>query len=576
MDGSESLHIDDQEENGDEFYEKIEAPKFVDLTAPDPYNPGDDRYWFCLRVAKALTTPRTKKQLSNPDAFRSVRNPKTTATAVPKSRVAAKALVFHSPKKSVRTKSSLELNTPVNALCAEMKKLEITSAKKQLPPDAAKKQLRGREVKSRVFDGLHSQNHKNRKAKCSKYLKKNNTEENSQQYHYPVPHERDENDFSEAEIEEKIRNGSQGLCSTFKNNEGNENEGPLTNKVEASSDACGSDSNSLSNCEGRSSENDDKRHTSTSDDKENDTEVMESDDKENVSASDDNRESDLKVSHIERKILGKHETPKGNQKTTEAKSKQSKENSTTAASSAQGLKHKKPKPTNPKPFRLRTDERGILKEQEKKLYPAPLSEITTVPSVPGGSLQKKCHNAIQRIEKCIEQTENCTHTNENIEKETNRAQISQPQKETCSLKNSKDRVRRKFSSAPLRHTISSQKKLVASQQECSPDKSSLKLGSKLRRTKSPSMKEHARPREAASGRKEMISVMTTDQLGTIKENSPTILEAKKAAKPTESRGKGSVSPVSRPSLQGRRFKTIAKEPNFHAIHVPKSCTRRVA
>ncbi len=74
----------------------------------------------------------------------------------------------------------------------------------------------------------------------------------------------------------------------------------------------------------------------------------------------------------------------------------------------------------------------------------------------------------------------------------------------------------------------------------------------------------------------MISVMTTDQLGTIKENSPTILEAKKAAKPTESRGKGSVSPVSRPSLQGRRFKTIAKEPNFHAIHVPKSCTRRVA
>jgi hypothetical protein len=37
--------------NGEEdFYEKIEAPKFVDLNAPDQYHPGDDRYWFCLRV----------------------------------------------------------------------------------------------------------------------------------------------------------------------------------------------------------------------------------------------------------------------------------------------------------------------------------------------------------------------------------------------------------------------------------------------------------------------------------------------------------------------------------------------
>ncbi|KAJ6310342.1 hypothetical protein OIU76_015133 [Salix suchowensis] len=37
--------------NGEEdFYENIEAPKFVDLNAPDHYHPGDDRYWFCLRA----------------------------------------------------------------------------------------------------------------------------------------------------------------------------------------------------------------------------------------------------------------------------------------------------------------------------------------------------------------------------------------------------------------------------------------------------------------------------------------------------------------------------------------------
>ena len=33
----------------DEFYDKIEAPKFVDFTVPDHYSP-DDHYWFCLRV----------------------------------------------------------------------------------------------------------------------------------------------------------------------------------------------------------------------------------------------------------------------------------------------------------------------------------------------------------------------------------------------------------------------------------------------------------------------------------------------------------------------------------------------
>lgn len=36
-------------EEDDEFYEGIEAPKFVDFTVPDPSRP-DDRSWFCVRV----------------------------------------------------------------------------------------------------------------------------------------------------------------------------------------------------------------------------------------------------------------------------------------------------------------------------------------------------------------------------------------------------------------------------------------------------------------------------------------------------------------------------------------------
>lgn len=39
----------EQQEEDEEFYENMEAPKFVDLTLQDPFRP-DDRYWFCLRV----------------------------------------------------------------------------------------------------------------------------------------------------------------------------------------------------------------------------------------------------------------------------------------------------------------------------------------------------------------------------------------------------------------------------------------------------------------------------------------------------------------------------------------------
>lgn len=47
----DSVISSNAEVNGgdEEFYEKIEAPKFVDFTVPDHYCP-DDRYWFCLRV----------------------------------------------------------------------------------------------------------------------------------------------------------------------------------------------------------------------------------------------------------------------------------------------------------------------------------------------------------------------------------------------------------------------------------------------------------------------------------------------------------------------------------------------
>lgn len=41
---------EEEEEYDSVFYEDIEAPKFVDLTAPDAACPADDPSWFCLRV----------------------------------------------------------------------------------------------------------------------------------------------------------------------------------------------------------------------------------------------------------------------------------------------------------------------------------------------------------------------------------------------------------------------------------------------------------------------------------------------------------------------------------------------
>ncbi|XP_048431663.1 uncharacterized protein LOC125473207 isoform X2 [Pyrus x bretschneideri] len=72
-----------------------------------------------------------------------------------------------------------------------------------------------------------------------------------------------------------------------------------------------------------------------------------------------------------------------------------KENSTSVASNAHGEKYRKPKPTKPKPFRFRTDERGMFKEAtlEKKVH-APLKEITLI-RTPGAKSTSKHQNVIQ-------------------------------------------------------------------------------------------------------------------------------------------------------------------------------------
>lgn len=303
-------------------------------------------------AAKALTTPHNKKRLSNLGAFRSVRNPKPPALAVPKNRRVAKALVFHSPKKTVRMNLSKSTELSVRRLCAEMKKLEIASGKKDalgsskpVPVDSSRKRFRGREVKSRVYDSLHPKKCQVKEAKFSTHLKKRDGDEEEVQMHcVPTPYEDTENDSSDMEIEEKSRNGSLAKCSisgTSEGENGNEHkeywgtqktsELPLgENKSEAMSDPSRSEGTLLENCKEKNTgngnvsltedqngegnitsergdiqeqvksspakgtvpsaiETDQNENASVSDDKENEGEVINNDDKENASASNDNR-----------------------------------------------------------------------------------------------------------------------------------------------------------------------------------------------------------------------------------------------------------------------------------------------
>ncbi|KAK9286980.1 hypothetical protein L1049_015388 [Liquidambar formosana] len=757
-------------EVSDEFYEEIEAPKFVDLTVPDPYRP-DDRYWFCLRVgcdqkheeeldseavyknfvlrvmaarspnvrlrkalyrkapsasmkcplsapaksskarvsrlaiissisqkigdakvkvrplpkpsstpnvkanqssiaSKALTTPRNKKCLPNPDSFRSVRNPKATIIQVPKSRVVAKALVFQSPKKTIKSKTSLELDTPVKKICEGMKKLEITSQRKRvlgysiksskdirhdlnkpLPLEASSKQLNKQKVKSRVEDSLHSQSCKAQKAKSSRCLKRK-SKENIQKCSDFVPHEGVEKDSSDMEIDGKSRNVSLAVrlrSGSSKSNEGNGHkellttEKPLENfssaiptqekatssleqpPLEENSDpglsnASRGDMNSPSiseetdslknvipkfqapNGQGdgshEGSEHEEKIKSSSENGKISEGEPPEYQTSEGA-GHDSEHEEKIKSSSENEKI-SEGEPPEyqtsagaGHDSEHEEKIKSSSENEKISeacvTTGAQGSKYRKPKPTNPKPFRLRTDERGILKEanmERRFLLLTPVKETTTFPRFPSAKSQRKHENDIQRNEKYRGQSKNNNDTNEGSEEASQKiTPINQPQQvRTACMKTPKGQVEPKTGRITLeRRTVSTNQKPshLTSRLGCDRDNAVQKSANSIRKTKSLSLRHQlVRPRGVTPTRKAVVSPMTPGQLCVIKEKSSKFSRLEEAGKPSENDAiptiKASASTAPRSLSRGRRPSTVPKEPNFHSIHVPKSCTRKLA
>ncbi|XP_060168024.1 uncharacterized protein LOC132598898 [Lycium barbarum] len=623
------MDVNEGGEDDEVFYERIEAPKFVDFSTPDHYCP-DDRYWFCLRVgcdqkheedmdsekiykdfvlrvmaarspnvrlqkalirraagknikcpltvpakssksrlsklaavsnisrkliddnekvshpskptstpkirgkqvaAKYLTTPRNKKCISNPNSFRSVQNPKPAALAVPKNRTIAKALVFNSPKKAISLKKSVELRIPLTKLCQGIKKLEITDQKKRLMDYSGK----SKDTKPNRGDPLRNKNTQKDKSKTPKNTGKSKTR---------VPREDRPVHSTNIQCQAKLdtpcgsKNMAANECSkpetdlalAYGNKDSTQPETNVcsalqsTKNQDLASDAvtdelnCNADHKDLvGNDQPQSQLSSGEDHSGTEMNTSegaahHHSECMDNDDKENVSIPDENRSLSNNINQAGQKVLGVQKMQKVIKKNAQPVAKNLKEGLLSTNAGASGMKPKKPKPTNPKPFRLRTDERGILREAD---------------------LQRKKQGNVEYHDEENRCNEDSTEGNARDSKGL-RNDLSK-ESGIKSNKTSDGKVRLRKSSITPERSQATQAKTTNLRNAKSPMGSCLRQGQEL-------------------------SVI---QEGKLHENGSATLPRAKALTP------------SRTLSRGRRPLTIPKEPHFHTAHRPKSCTRNL-
>ncbi|XP_076927458.1 uncharacterized protein LOC143591017 [Bidens hawaiensis] len=533
-------------------------------------------------AAKYMTTPRNKMCQPNPNSFRSVQNPKTTTVDVVKSRAVAKALVFRSPKKAIVLKKSVELHTPLTKICEGMKRLGLASQKKTVKGSVSKPKKTETEDSSRKqLKICRSEKKSLASAKSTKTENKKTFTEKCQSVHEQVVdvkpndgftsevskkedmihHETsatsnshalkaEYNDLSSIEDKENI------ICAEDHSNEAKGKSSIPHETSEASNlHALRAEIKDLSNIE-------DKENMVNAEDHSKIKDVSNIEDKESmVSAEDHSKIKDMSniedkenmvsaedhSNEVEEKALIPHETseasnshPLGAEIKGLSNIEEDKENMVTEDHSNEVnvgfeneqmddgkenalnpqdnnrsnqplgdkmlnkeihkknkvvqtagpgvMKCKKPKPTSIKPFRLRTDERGILKEAnlEKKLHlPAPKKEVAKDTSV------------IKRTYRVPK--------NENFSNDTARKRPeSTLQRPMTSLKTRSQRI-------------------------------------------------------------------PGQQLGVIKEKSSKLL-----SDVTVGANKSRAVSAARSTSRGKQPVTIAKEPNFHTSHLPRTCSKIVA
>ncbi|KAJ8572452.1 hypothetical protein K7X08_008963 [Anisodus acutangulus] len=609
-------------EDDEAFYERIEAPKFVDFSTPDHYCP-DDRYWFCLRVgcdqkheedmdsakiykdfvlrvmaarspnvrlqkalsrhaagknikcpltvpakssksrlsklaavsniprkliedkekvshpskptstpkirgkqvaAKYLTTPRNKKCIPNSNSFRSVQNPKPAALAVPQNRTIAKALVFHSPKKAISLKKSVELRTPLTKLCQGIKKLEITDQKKRLLDYSGKL----KDTKPNRKNPLKNRSSQKDKSKTPKNTRKSQTR---------IPREarpvHSTNIRNQAKLDKQChsKNMRENECSkpaevdlvlTDGNKDSTQPETHVCSALQSTKNqdlasdelTCDADHKSVAGIDHPQSrlpsgENNNGTELNTPEGEgHHHSECMDSDDKENVSVPDENRSLTHNINQAGQRVLGVQKMQKVIKKNAQPTAQNLKENLLSTNAGASGMNPKKPKPTNPKPFRLRTDERGILREAD---------------------LQRKKQGNVEYPDNENRCTEDNPEGNERDPKGL-RNDLSKENGMKSNKTSEGKVILRKSSITPERSHATTQVKTANIRNAKSPMGTCLRQGQQL----------------------------TVIQEGRLHENGSAALPRAKAFMP------------SRTLSRGRRPLTIPKEPHFHTAHRPKS------
>ncbi|KAK6159170.1 hypothetical protein DH2020_006484 [Rehmannia glutinosa] len=237
-------------------------------------------------AAKYLTTPRNKNCTQNQNSFRSVQNPKPTNIEVSKSRMVAKALVFRSPKKTIKVKTSAELRTPISKLCEGMNKLEISSQRK-LPSGYSSKIS---EISSNSSKTCTNQEVKS--GRCIKSKMKGKLSQQASKKLMGDDHadklKNDESIDVKQQSDEKVAEEFEPQKSTHEEapSVDSKTEGNCLDLKRCNNSSEGNENGSIENC-GEPVDN--LNANNTSEGERNGHEFMDGDDKENAAASDENR-----------------------------------------------------------------------------------------------------------------------------------------------------------------------------------------------------------------------------------------------------------------------------------------------
>ncbi|XP_020087537.1 E3 ubiquitin-protein ligase RBBP6 isoform X1 [Ananas comosus] len=564
----ETLRLDLKKESevireDDEFYEGIEAPKFVDLTAPNHSRP-DDGSWFCARIGcdqnheqvdpdalyksfllrvMAARSPnvRLQKTLSRRDPRSIPKCPQSAPAKSAKSRIIRLSTVTSIPEKMLRSKlkdhpisklnstpsanrlnarekdltSEKCLTTPRNRNCLT-KKEPFLSAKhhhKALFSNIKEEKIEsmtpsdGRNQVSEVCNKMRKLNISSlRKDVPSRYLCISSTSKaTSGKGEESAIKSAKKGNESAMNLKKKKKRMSCSLKSDrITGRKCNINE---PNEAEVDDKSGGSSSISKGDAEASSLE----ESTSVEREKE-DIEKDSDDNKENLSENDktgDAREETLEKINQKGQKLQSENCGSIPQKTLNASYKTSK------GCLKDGGKCKRT--TNPRPFRLRTDERSILKETNSDRRRLQI-----------GPLEKEGHGD------GVRQNENSSH------KQGNQNDVDQKDASVHGNKSKTDRTRT--------GRIVQSKLFINTKCE------------KLESHKEKVMKK---------SKKEIAKVGSPKK--TIKTTSST--SAKKGPFCKSEKEKGNSANRAKIS-KGVRSTTVPKEPKFQQIHFPKGCTKR--